>query len=1054
MADTPMHRQYKRIKKQYPDAIVFFRLGDFYETFDADASIVADVCDVVLTKRNFAKGENLPMAGVPYHSAESYIAKLITAGYKVAVAEQLQQPRADEETERRRIRLGKSESTLTANWGQSGPSETARGDLVDRQVVRVVTPGTLTEPALLDSRRNNYLAATILEGDRAGIAYVDITTGEFQATEIQHSAELSALVQQELDRLQPAELLVPQRSRGDATRADYKAWAADLNGAEDGAAPRRAHHTESAVQTWRVAGHITPTDGRTWAPEPARAALREHFGVAALEGFGLAHRAVAARAAGAILAYLQETHSTALQQLTHLSTYSTEGYMALDPQTRRNLELLAGSSGDRRYSLLSVIDATLTSMGSRLLGRWLNQPLLDLTRLRARQEAVQQMYADEALRGTVRAALKGVPDLERLTNRVLQGIAGPRDLSAIRQALGVVPDVRAAFEQAGAAPADGPVERGPVIMESAPGRPAPGPFAPLLARLQPCREVVDLIAQAIADDPPAVLGSGDAIRPGYRPELDQLREASRNAQGWVANLEEAERARTGIPSLKVGYNKIFGYYLEVSNAHKDRIPPNYIRRQTLVNAERYITPELKEAELLILNAKERLVDLERSLFQEVLAAVGAQAEKLTQVAQALAHIDVFAALGEVAVTHGYVRPELAADGPIQIVQGRHPVVEHTLRDEVFVPNDVDLDGASGQIIILTGPNMAGKSVYLKSIAQIVLLAQIGAFVPADAARIGLVDRIFTRVGAQDDIATGQSTFMVEMVETANILNHATPRSLIILDEIGRGTSTYDGLAIARAVVEYIHNHPRLGAKTLFATHYHELTELERVLPRVRNYNVAVMEEGEELVFLRKIVPGGADRSYGIHVARLAGVPRSIVQRAGDILRELEQSGSKERRRAAMQDAPPAPGSDGQLSFLAPAAAAAARGPRGAGPAPRRDRRPARRRHDADRGAGQALRAPREGPAGRGRRPARRVAGRRAARTPCRRPGTRFPPSRYRPQRGGRRGAAALRPPVVAVPAHAVPTHAVPTDTIPTDAVPAHAVPAHAAPGDRVQARQQ
>ncbi|MDQ2806539.1 MAG: DNA mismatch repair protein MutS [Chloroflexota bacterium] len=970
-----MHRQYKRIKKQYPDAIVFFRLGDFYETFDDDAPIVAQVCDVVLTKRNFAKGENMPMAGVPYHSAETYIAKLIAAGYKVAVAEQMQQPRADEETERRRIRLGKRESPVTANWGQDAPSEAARGDLVDRQVVRVVTPGTLVEPALLDARRNNYLAAVVMDGDRAGIAYVDITTGEFQATEVRSAAELSTLVQQELDRLQPSELLVPRATAQDGTRADYRAWAAeadddltpqppplrregelDVNSSplkgegsassssppfvgeglgERSSSPRRKHHTERAAQNWRVGGHITPTEARTWTLDNARTTLMAQFKVTALEGFGVAKSPVATRAAGAIIAYLKETHSAALQQLTHLSSYSTEGYMALDPATRRNLELVAGPSGGLHFSLLSVIDQTLTPMGSRLLARWLNQPLVDLPRLSARQDAVTLLYRDEGLRGELRGLLKGMADLERLTNRVLQGIAGPRDLNALRNALLVIPGIRAAFEASGDwQPA--PAPPGPLVMErraesaassaatdnpqSAIRNPqSTSTFGSLLTRLHPCTDVLDAITCAIAEEPPAVLGTGDAIRPGFNPDLDQLREASRNAQGWVANLEEEERTRSGIPSLKVGYNKIFGYYIEISNAHKDRIPANYIRRQTLVSGERYITPELKEAESLILNAKERLVDLERSLFQEVLATVAACAERLLQVAQAVAHMDVFAALAEVAVTRNYVRPELLTEGPIEIAQGRHPVVERSVRDEVFVPNDVRLDAADCAIILLTGPNMAGKSVYLKSIAQIVLLAQIGAYVPADRARLGLVDRIFTRVGAQDDIATGQSTFMVEMVETANILNHATPRSLIILDEIGRGTSTYDGLAIARAVVEYIHNHPRLGAKTLFATHYHELTELERVLPRVRNFNVAVTEEGEELVFLRKIVPGGADRSYGIHVARLAGVPKTILKRAADILRDLEAGGSKERRRAVMAVPTDGP-TDGQLSFLAPSAA--------------------------------------------------------------------------------------------------------------------------------------
>ncbi|HMA36869.1 MAG TPA: DNA mismatch repair protein MutS, partial [Chloroflexia bacterium] len=447
MADTPMHRQYRRIKKQFPDAIVFFRLGDFYETFDEDAAIVAQVCDVVLTKRNFAKGENMPMAGVPYHSAEAYLAKLIAAGYKVAVAEQMEQPRADEETERRRIRLGKSESTLTANWAKSGPGDVARGDLVDRQVVRVVTPGTLVEPTLLDSRRNNYLAAAVIDGDRAGIAYVDITTGEFQATELRSSSELATLVQQELDRLQPSELLVPRLAAGDATRSDYKAWSADVTAPgeaarapePEAARPRRAHHTETASQSWRVAGHITPTEARTWSLDNARAVLQQQFQVAALDGFGVARSPVATRAAGAILAYLKETHSTALQQLTHLSTYSTESYMALDPQTRRNLELVAGPSGGLQFSLLSVVDQTLTPMGSRLLARWLNQPLVDLPRLLARQEAVQLLYSHEALRGQIRALLKGLPDLERLTTRVLQGIAGPRDLNAIRNALAAVP---------------------------------------------------------------------------------------------------------------------------------------------------------------------------------------------------------------------------------------------------------------------------------------------------------------------------------------------------------------------------------------------------------------------------------------------------------------------------------------------------------------------------------------------------------------------------------------------------------------------------------------
>ena len=900
-----MHRQYRAIKKRYPDAIVFFRLGDFYETFDDDAAIVAQVCDVVLTRRAFSKGENMPMAGVPYHSAEGYIQKLIGAGYKVAVAEQLEQPRGDQETQARRTRLGKAPSAVTTNYANTDELGVSRTGLVDRQVVRVVTPGTLTEPGLLDARRNNYLAAIILEGDRAGIAYVDITTGEFQATEVRSANELPLLVQQELDRLQPAELLVPQAVT-EATRAVYKAWSAEArsdgeppavaeNGATpgDGAGPerrnghRRGHHTETATQAWRVPGHITPTDERTWRLEIAREVLRAQFKVATLDGFGVAKLPLATRAAGAILAYLKETHASALAQLTHLGTYSTEAYMALDPATRRNLEITVSTSGSKQFSLLNVIDTSQTPMGSRLLGRWLNQPLLDLPKLQARQEAVQALITAGDTREVVRGVLKGLPDIERLTNRVLQGIAGPRDLLGLRQALTVVPALRDAFEEEGVAV----------------------PFRTLLPKLQSCEDVVDLIGRAIADDASNILGSGDAIKAGYNEMLDQLRTRTNAAKSVMANLEERERARTSIPSLKVGYNKIFGYYIEISNAHKDKVPSDYIRRQTLVNCERYITAEMKESESLILSATDTLVDLEKRLFAEVLAQVAAAGERLLGVASAVAHIDVFAALAEGAVRNHYVRPELAEDDRITILQGRHPVVEKTLRDEIFVPNDVELANDDAQIIVLTGPNMAGKSVYLKQIAQIVLLAQIGAWVPADRAHVGVVDRIFTRVGAQDDIATGQSTFMVEMVETANILNHASPRSLIILDEIGRGTSTYDGLAIARAVVEYLHNNPRLGAKTLFATHYHELTEMERLLPRVRNYNVAVAEQGEALVFLRKVVPGGADRSYGVHVARMAGVPKSIVQRAEAVLHELEAGGTKERRRAVMQDlpSPAAPG---------------------------------------------------------------------------------------------------------------------------------------------------
>jgi DNA mismatch repair protein MutS len=889
LAETPLRRQYLQIKSQYPDTIVFFRLGDFYETFDDDASVVARVCDVVLTSRPTAKDERIPMAGVPYHSAEGYIAKLAQAGYKVAVAEQLTAPTVDEETAARRIRLGKKESSLTANWAESGvPSyQVGKGrDLVERDVVRVITPGTVTEPGMLDERRNNYIVAVALDQGAAGIAYADITTGEFATTEIRRpSADLLAAVQQEIDRLHPAELLTPSEDTShNGHRTGYRQWGTDeearsTHNESNGHAP----DIYSAIRNPQSAFPLTSTDAHDWTLDRARQRLLKHFSAASLEAYGCAKLPLAIRAAGALLTYITETNRSALTQLTRLVTYSTEQFMTLDPHTRRNLEIYEGPSG-RRNSLLGVLDETRTPMGSRQLTRWINQPLLDLGRLKARQDAIEAFVDNAALRAELRSLLNNLPDLERLCTRSVQGTAGPRDMVAIKTAVDRLPEIRTALSYV--------TDEGPAKV-----------LGTLSGRIQACDDISDLIGRAIADDPPALLGTGDAIRPGFSPELDTLRSASRDAKGWIAGLEAQEREKTGIKSLKVGYNKVFGYYIEVSHANADGVPRDYIRKQTLVGAERYVTPELKEYENLILNAQERLVELERAAFQEVLKQVAGCAARILQVSEALSLLDVFSALADVAVRNSYVRPTLDDSTAIRIREGRHPVVEKTLRDELFVPNDSHLDSADEAIVLLTGPNMAGKSVYIKQVALIVLMAQIGSFVPAEEAHIGLVDRIFTRVGAQDDIATGRSTFMVEMEETANILNHASNRSLIILDEIGRGTSTYDGLAIARAVVEYIHNSPRLGAKTLFATHYHELTELEKVLPHVRNYNVAVAEDGDRVVFLHKIVPGGADRSYGIHVARLAGLPRAILRRAEDILQDLERGGTKEARRKAMQTDP-------------------------------------------------------------------------------------------------------------------------------------------------------
>jgi DNA mismatch repair protein MutS len=815
-----MRRQYLRIKKQYPETIVFFRLGDFYETFDEDAKIVAQVCDIVLTSRPVGKDQRVPMAGVPYHSVEGYVAKLIQAGYKVAMVEQV-------------------------------GDVTAKG-LVDREVVRVVTPGTVVEPSLLDERSNNYLASLVVEGNRAGLAYADITTGEFAATQFTGD-DVVRLVGEEVDRLRPAEVVTCEPRLLEQSR-----WGGSSS--TDPAAPE-------PVATGPVGEGLVVTEYERWPfeLETARQTLEDHFEVKSLDGFGLARLPQAVRAAGGLVHYLAETQRSSLGQLSSLRTYSTDQFMTLDAATRRNLELTETlRRGAVEGSLLGVLDVTVTSMGGRLLRRWIAQPLFDLDRLNRRLDAVEAFYQDTPIRTHLRTLLKGVADLERLTSRVVQRIARPRDLLGIRQSLEVLPEIRDLVAQIGH---------------------DVGHLA-ILASTELCQDVVTLIAQAIVDEPPATLSSGGVIRSGFSAELDNIVAASRDAKGWVANLEKQERDRTGIKNLKVGYNKVFGYYLEVTKAHADRVPEEYIRKQTLVNAERYITPELKEYESLILNAQERILDLEGRIYHQVLDQAAAAADCLLAAAQVLAHLDVYSALAEVALMHRYVRPELATDGDLTIVAGRHPVVEVTQREVPFVPNDARFSQDEA-ILIITGPNMAGKSTYLRQVALIVLMAQIGSFVPADKARLGLVDRIFTRIGAQDEISAGQSTFMVEMVETANLLNHATSSSLLVLDEVGRGTSTYDGISIAWAVVEHIHNHPNLRCKTLFATHYHELTQLAELLPHVRNYNVAVAEEKDRVVFLRRIVPGGADRSYGIHVGQLAGLPRPVIQRAREILEELE-----------------------------------------------------------------------------------------------------------------------------------------------------------------------
>jgi DNA mismatch repair protein MutS len=797
MTVTPLRKQYLRVKQKYPEAIVFFRLGDFYETFDEDAKIASRELDVVLTSRELGKGQRIPMAGIPHHALDNYLAKLINRGHKVAICEQLTPP-------------GKG--------------------LVERDVVRVVTPGTVIEPNLLVSKSNNYLASLAVEGDKAGIAYIDITTSEFATTQLEADTVIP-----ELERLQPSEVLVPEG----------------------------VDHTHLLFTVSRI-------DDYWFDLDVAQQTLLEHFSVATLEGYGCARLPLAIRAAGALIHYVKETQRGALPQLNKLTTYSTQSFMILDGQTIRNLELFQGGRwGESGSSLLSIIDLTRTPMGGRLLKSWLGRPLVDLAALNRRQEAVAWFHKDSSLGQRMIPLLSDIADLERLVNRVAAGRVIPRELLALRSSLENVPGLQAA------------VMSGETVSW-------------LVDELKPCPDIVNLIGAAISDKP-GDLEQGDVIKEGFSPELDEIRGSSREAKQYLAGLEQRERQRTGIKSLKVGYNRVFGYYIEVSRVNLNAVPADYIRKQTLAEAERFFTPELREYESLILNAQEKSADLEAALFRQVCQQISTGGEQIMATAGAIAEIDALSSLAEVARRNAYVRPTLTNEDTIDIKGGRHPVVEQTIGSGNFVPNDAYLCNSDSQLIILTGPNMSGKSTYLRQVALIILLAQIGSFVPADSAAIGIADRIFTRIGAQEDLAAGQSTFMVEMTEAANILNNATPRSFIILDEIGRGTSTYDGLSIAWAVVEFIHNHPELGAKTIFATHYHELVELAGILPRVRNFNVAVAEEGDRVVFLHKIVPGGSDRSYGIHVARLAGLPKSVIVRAREVLADLESHDAKKRK---------------------------------------------------------------------------------------------------------------------------------------------------------------
>jgi DNA mismatch repair protein MutS len=813
---TPLRRQYLEIKRRYPHAILFFRLGDFYETFDEDAETASRELEITLTSRPVSKNQRVPLAGIPHHALDTYLAKLIAKGYKVAICEQMEEP----------------------TKGQK---------LVARQVVRVVTPGTVVEENLLESGANNYLAAYCPADGVAAIAYVDVSTGEFACLQLE-AAQAGA----ELARLAPAELLLPR-----------------------GADPPDG-----------VTATLAPLPAEQFALEEATSRLLAHFGASSLDGLGLGGQSVAAAAAGAVLWYLHENQPAVLNHISRLMSRQARGHMALDMNTTRNLELFCPANPDSgSSSLLGALDESNTPMGARLMRKRLGQPLLDITAIQHRQDCVQLFFDSGVRRGRTRALLSKIPDLERLAGRVSTAAAGslspttPRDLAALGRGLATVPALIEAVE-------NDPASTGTRQATT----------EEMIAGRHPCREAVELIEAAVAD--PSQEGRGGSmIRPGFSEELDLLRAIARDARQYLADLERSERERSGIKSLKVGYNRVFGYYIEVSKVNAGAVPADYQRKQTLVGGERYTTPELSEHEYKVLHAQEQQQEMEQSILRRVCAQVAAQGQHILETAQSVAEIDVACALAEVASRYGYTRPVVDNGDEIFIRDGRHPVVERTLPEGTFVPNDAQLSSTEAQVVLLTGPNMAGKSTYLRQVALIVLMAQVGSFVPAVEARIGVVDRIFSRIGALDDIAAGRSTFMVEMLETAAMLHNATPRSLLIFDEIGRGTSTYDGMAIARAVVEFIHSRPDAAAKTLFATHYHELTELATFLPRVRNYNVAVAEEQGRVVFLHRILPGGADRSYGVHVAQLAGLPRAVVTRAQEILEELEAAKSGAPARA-------------------------------------------------------------------------------------------------------------------------------------------------------------
>lgn len=800
---TPMMKQYMETKSQYQDCILFYRLGDFYEMFFEDALTASRELEITLTGKNCGQEEKAPMCGVPYHAVEGYLNRLVAKGYKVAICEQVEDPK------------------------------TTKG-IVKREVVRIVTPGTNLDTQALDETKNNYIMCIVYIADRYGVSVADISTGDYFLTEIPDSAKLL----DEIYRFSPSEII--------CNEAFYMSGV-DMDGMKD-----RLGITIYSLESWY------------FDDEVCRKKLLEHFEVSSFAGLGLADYDCGIISAGALLQYLLETQKNSLSNLTHITPYAAGKFMMIDSSTRRNLELCETlREKQKRGSLLWVLDKTKTAMGARTLRKYVEQPLIDKTEIIRRLDAVQELKEQAISREEIREYLSPVYDLERLITKIAYGSANPRDLTAFRSSLEMLPALLYILQEMKAE-----------LLKD------------LAVDLDPLEDLCILVKKAIREDPPIAMKEGNIINDGYNEEVDKLRRAKSDGKDWLAKLENDEREKTGIKNLKIKYNKVFGYYLEVTNSYKEMVPEYYTRKQTLANAERYITPELKELEDMILGAEDKLYALEYELYSEVRDLIASQIERIQKTAKAVAALDAFASLALVAERNNYVRPKINEKGVIDIKEGRHPVVERMIPNEMFISNDTYLDDKKHRISIITGPNMAGKSTYMRQTALIALMAQIGSFVPAKSANIGLSDRIFTRVGASDDLASGQSTFMVEMTEVANILRNATSKSLLILDEIGRGTSTFDGLSIAWAVIEYISDSRLLGAKTLFATHYHELTELEGKIDNVNNYCIAVKEKGDDIVFLRKIVKGGADKSYGIQVAKLAGVPELVIGRAKEIVEEL------------------------------------------------------------------------------------------------------------------------------------------------------------------------